>query len=184
MGMYTSIAHPKDGRELQIKTGSDECQNYKVGDEIPWSPDPYWPGDHIDGAYRSYSDNGYDDWVIIKNRIVQEVVVDEDDLSYSSLESEFNIQPPPRSLWSDEAWERYDKIKRETHKEFEDHIKAIEKNKDRPVTTMEHLGAAMAFPLTRTLNFVSLADKILNVQPLTAPKGVSDALEEKTQKKK
>ena len=102
--MYTSVDHPDDGRELQIKTGSDLCNRYKLGDKLPWKPDPYWPGYHIDGAYASYGIKGVDDWVIIKDCTIVAVEARGCGLESSQLEHKYGIEPPDPSLWKPEDW--------------------------------------------------------------------------------
>ena len=68
MGMFTSIIHPVDGRELQIKCGHDSCETYHVGDGVGQYVIEGWPGEGylLDDVYDSYDD----DWVIIKDGIV------------------------------------------------------------------------------------------------------------------
>lgn len=72
MGMFTTIIHPDDGRELQIKCGWDQCETYKIGDSVKWHVIESCPGQGylLDGIYSSYSKNGDDDWVVIKNHII------------------------------------------------------------------------------------------------------------------
>lgn len=105
MGMFTSIVHPDDLRELQIKTGWDYCDTYRVGDMIPWTPDPVDPGTHIDGAYVSYSDKGPDDWVIIKGGRIIAVEPRHEDDTWQALEAKHGIQPPDPALWTEQQWQ-------------------------------------------------------------------------------
>lgn len=100
MGMFTSIMH--EGEELQIKTGYDQCEYYKLGDVIPWTPDPYWPGSDIDGIHESYTLKGRGPWVIIQNSFV--VAIEPVEMLYEDLAAKYDIQPPARYLWTEEQW--------------------------------------------------------------------------------
>ncbi len=68
MGNFTRIIHPTDGRELQIKLGkADQCDTYKVGDRIVSL--------HVkDGVYASLSMGGVDDFVLIRENVVETVL--------------------------------------------------------------------------------------------------------------
>jgi hypothetical protein len=104
MGMFTSIDHPDDGRELQIKTGQDQCRRYKIGDTIPWTPNPYYPGEHIDGAHDSWGTKGQDCWVIIKGCVVVAVEPFTGNDDPKRLEEKYGITPPDPALWTPEQW--------------------------------------------------------------------------------
>jgi hypothetical protein len=106
--MFTRITHPTDGRELQIKTGMDDLETYKVGDPVDWHIDERNPGygKLFDGVYNSYSDLGEDDWVVIKGHHVIEVL-DIKSLRYTSLkdaEQAFDIVPFERGWWGEDLW--------------------------------------------------------------------------------
>lgn len=106
MGVSTQLSH--DGQIYQFKTGWDDLKTYKVGDTIPWEPDPRHPGQHIDGVYLACDGNGDDRlWVVIKEcqivAVVSRVPVDWPGYA-NQLRAAFNIRPPPRELWSDLAW--------------------------------------------------------------------------------
>lgn len=111
MGSYTTIIHPSDGRELQIKTGGDVCDVYHLGDTVKWEVyhDLGGEGTLLDGVYPSYSDLGEDDWVVIKNHKIHSVA-SKNEKSLGELLEEFEITSPDPSLWSVEAWIKKDKI--------------------------------------------------------------------------
>jgi hypothetical protein len=110
MGVFTSVWHPEDGRELQIKTGDDVCECYKVGDAVEWATSPHTGGygTLLDGAYASYSDRGEDDWVIIKDHCIHAVVPCSEQVTEAVLREQFDIEEPDPGLWSLEAWIRRD----------------------------------------------------------------------------
>ena len=72
MGMFTSVVHPDDGRELQIKCGTDDCERYHVGDTVNWFIRKERPksGKLVDGVYQAYDD----DFVVIKDHKIVAVV--------------------------------------------------------------------------------------------------------------
>ena len=105
MGMFSTVTH--DGKDIQFKTGWDDCIDYVVGDKIDWAPDPHSPGDHIDGVYSGcYGIHSPDCWVIIKGCVIVAVEppVDLDD--YARLYKQYGIKKPSRTLWSREAWKK------------------------------------------------------------------------------
>ena len=106
MGMFTRIVHPVDGRELQIKTGDDDLETYSVGDKVAWHFDPRYPGAGtlLDGAYDSCSSKGEDDWVLIRDHHVLCVVPLTKGLTYTGLESEYDIEPFRREWWTEAQW--------------------------------------------------------------------------------
>ena len=112
MGVYTSVLHPDDGGELQIKTGNDICRTYNLGDEVHWSVSPLVGGQGtlLDGAYRSYSDRGWDDVVVIKNHRIYAVVPVESPVDLQEIRDEYEVEDPDPSLWSMEAWQLRDQL--------------------------------------------------------------------------
>ena len=103
MGMFTQLSH--NGEIYQFKTGWDDLVVYQVGDTIPWEPDPRYPGEHIDGAYPACDDTGKDAlWVIIKGGQIFNVCPQQDGDTQAKMRELYDIQPPPRELWSDLAW--------------------------------------------------------------------------------
>ena len=116
MGMFTTIIH--EGKEYQFKHGWDDCDTYQVGDKIEWTPDPRYPGIHIDGVYDSIvCDHDYSQgpWVIIKDCVIVAVepFVGPD---YQYLVQKYGITKPDHKLWSKEAW----KAKHKREKEVEE----------------------------------------------------------------
>jgi hypothetical protein len=111
MGMFTSITHPQDGRELQIKCGYDNMETYKVGDPVDWEiwPDKPGTGKLLDGAYDSYS-NGPDDWVIIKDHRVFAIVSRDSDLGKTGetgLTMFYGLVQFEASWWTPSAWNKH-----------------------------------------------------------------------------
>jgi hypothetical protein len=104
MGMFTTILH--DDNDIQIKIGWDACGVYKIGDRIEWSPDPGYPGGHIDGVHDSYDSKHLHPWIVIKDCVV--VAVEprsqsgEDDVK--RLEAQYGIKEPDPALWTAEQW--------------------------------------------------------------------------------
>jgi hypothetical protein len=161
MGVYTTIIHPQDGRELQIKTGDDLCDVYHVGDAVLWSfrKDRAGWGTLLDGAYASYSDHGPDDWVVIKDHRVHAVVPQGQDVYEASLMQQYDIPFEDHELWSDEDWEKVYRRRAERKaaaRAFDESIKHLPPKKQ------------MALKLIRPLmgrRFAHL-DQILKVTPL------------------
>lgn len=162
MGMFTSVLHPKDGRELQIKSGFDDCDTYKLGDTVDWFVSSYpFSGKLFDGVYSSYSDLGPDDWVIIKNHVV--VAVEDKELDYDKLYEKYGIQEPPRDLWSAEALETYDKHQAELEARRVDFKKRCEGKSSREIMVMALVEGLRGF---RRLDYTSVARKIFVVEPM------------------
>jgi len=159
--MFTTIIHPDDGRELQIKCGEDMCETYRVGDIVPWFVIKDWPesGYLLDDVYSSYSNNGDNDWVIIKDHVV--LAVESKDESYGYLYDKYKIQKPARELWSEEAWIKYEEFKAELqkdHDEFEDSIKHL--------SAKEQAIQFFIRPLTRNYNYAEIAKSVFKIEPL------------------
>jgi hypothetical protein len=112
MGMFTTIIDPTGcGRELQIKCGYDDCDTYHVGDTVDWKiwPDKPGVGKLLDGVYESYSDRGVDDWVVIREHRIRELVPRDSLLGQvgeSGLLNYFKIEPFERRWWTEAAWVR------------------------------------------------------------------------------
>ena len=171
--MYTSIRHPEDGRELQIKTGDDSCEWYNVGDEVDWYPCRFvgGVGTLLDGAYPSYSDRGWDDWVIIKDHRVHAVVPHREGsdavvphregTSQASLREEFEIEETDPSLWSVEAWRTRDAIKANSDR-FQASIQGLPLEKK--------FGLLMARDASRRRQMYQAVKDAFVVEPLPLPK--------------
>lgn len=115
MGMFTTVIHPDDGRELQINTWLDKLGIYEVGDSVDWYIDEACPreGRLLDGVYASYSDRGPDDWVVIKDHKIHAVAprtIDQGD-EYQDLMNLYEVHELPDSAWPDEAWEKMREIR-------------------------------------------------------------------------
>lgn len=155
--MYTSIIHP-DGRELQIKCGMDECQIYKVGDDVGSYVDPDWPGQGylLDNVYDSYSNHGEDDWVVISGGKV--VAIEPKELEYSDIRVKYNIETPKRELWSEEAWAIYEDKNARHDAEWRQALVEADGNP---------LLAHLALRSKHRINYSTIAHEITTVTPMT-----------------
>ena len=162
MGMFTSIIHPKDGRELQIKAGNDACETYHVGDKVSFliNKDTYLSGGLFDGVYGSTSSKpGRDDWVIIKNHKIIKVCSHR--FTYKYLIKKYKIKSPKRSLWPKEVYDRYVKIQKKLEKEdkkFEASIKHL--------SPRDKLGAYMGRSIRDMMSRQGIARRVLKLATL------------------
>ena len=111
MGCFTTIIHPEDGRELQIKTGDDDLDRYSLGDTVDWKvyEDNVWSSKLLDGVYESCSHvKGDDDFVVIKNHTVHAIVPREvgADLYVSYVAKTPGVPPTPMIRMTEEMWEQ------------------------------------------------------------------------------
>lgn len=161
MGMFTSIIHPKNGRELQIKTGDDLCEFYKVGDKVPFHvvKNIYGAGGIFDGIYSSYSDKGEDDWVIIKGHTV--VAVRSRRYKLETLIKQYAIRKPNKKLWNKTALKEYEKRNKKIQKESDSFLKSIKK-----LPFEQQMSALLARPLIRRLNYDSVIKKAFSVEAM------------------
>ena len=168
MGTYTSIKHPSDDRELQIKTGYDCCDWYAIGDRIPCHVvrEIYGCGGIFDGVYSSYSALGDDDWVIIKNHKV--LCCEPRVKNYKYLLRKYKIKKPSKSWWSKKAYAKHlaaEKVIREEHKKFR-----LELRKSK-LAPREKLGIILSYPLRKQLDMASVLRRALVVTDMyVAPK--------------
>jgi hypothetical protein len=108
MGMFSTVLY--EDKEIQFKTGYDDCFTYKVGDTIDWVPDPYRPGEDINGIHSGcYDVNGPDYWVVVKDCVI--VAVEPPGQSYGYLTTKYKIPKPNPKLWTKKQWK--DRAKRE-----------------------------------------------------------------------
>jgi hypothetical protein len=133
--MFTSVLHPLTGDEIQIKSGWDDCEWYKLGDTVDWRirPDRPLEGKLLDGAYEGESTYwDYEQkkivwtghcWVVIKNHVIVAVEAmemsppelrDRDGMfrggfyaQQAFIEKKHGVRPPSLDLWSMEAWAAY-----------------------------------------------------------------------------
>ena len=164
MGMFTSIEHPVDGREVQIKIGDDRLDNYKIGDVIDWWKPTRWNVDsHPDGIYNGacYPEKGA--YVIIKDLTIVKVEDLEEDTraQYDRLSDEFLISDPPRSLWKEEWWVEVEEMRRKNREEYEAFEKTLEGK-----SPEERLGAVFAYPLMRNMQNEGFARAALLPKPV------------------
>ena len=104
MGMFTTIVTEDDS--IQIKTGYDECEYYKIGEPIPWTPRRWSPGYSPDGVYDGWSEKGINNvWVIFKDcKPIAVEPMDGEENQYNHLLWKYKIQPPDPELWTDAEW--------------------------------------------------------------------------------
>ena len=157
--MFTTIIAPF-GKPCQIKTGWDNCDTYKIGDKIPWTPDPLYPGEHIDGIYLGFEKTDNDTVVVIKDCTVTAIFPRRwdrpTDIQIAMLKKEYGITPPDRSLWSEEAWakkEAHDKEIKERREEWD--------RKYAHYTPREKMAAAMGEYVKQKMSEPSMARRIL-----------------------
>lgn len=154
MGMFTTIIHPNDGRDLQIKTGWDSCDTYSVGDPVQCFLHREDPGRGTlqDGAYESFGADDWDDWVIIKDHKIHAIVPRGEDVHEGTLWKQFELQAPDRSNWTEEAWEEQRVRREEAEAEAAEFAARIAH-----LLPAERMGAHLA---------KKLANKIVTVKPL------------------
>ena len=108
MDQKTNIEHDKKTYQIELRDPAAGPPDaiYKMGDTIPWEPNPKTPGWGLDGVY----DLDGDGYLIIKDCKLMEIVpVDEDwgkwedETQSDHLERE-HATCYPRDLWSEEAW--------------------------------------------------------------------------------
>ncbi len=190
MGMFTSITHPVDGRELQIKCGNDSCNTYGVGEEVGQYPLPNYAGEGylLDGIYDSYSNLGDDDYVIIKDGIVAGVEPREATLDaviakraasdpnctpedytwrdvHGFLKAKWKVEDPPRSLWKEEVWARREKAEREVQEDWDQFHETI-KDKSPEEQAKLSLFRLITKTVGRRMNYSEIARKCFTVEPL------------------
>lgn len=174
MGCYTSVVHPEDGRELQIKCGHDRCMCYKLGDNVGQyvCKDRPKHGYLLDDVYDSYSSRGEDDWVIIKDGVIAAVeprAFEEDGsfnwgAQYDALREKYQIKEYPDNLWTEEGWERacgrsrveaeFEKLKKETAGK----------------SLAESLGTVMCYQLRKRTDWSSTVRGAFQVEPFLQEK--------------
>jgi hypothetical protein len=163
MGLFTSIIHPEDGRELQIKSGYDDCETYKLNDTVEWFVNSDYPrsGKLLDDVYDSWSDKGQDDWVVIKNHKVHAVVPYDPERGYDDyhdIREKFQIKDLPDSEWSEEGWKRKRELEARLEKENEDFQKVLDE-----FPPKQRFALALARPLMRQLNWDSISRTIFKI---------------------
>jgi hypothetical protein len=165
MGLFTSVIHPDDGRELQIKSGIDDCETYHVGDEVHWFVDRQFPrrGKLLDDVYDSFSGRGPDDWVVIKDHKIHAVVPRTENgyADYQSLREQFGIEDLPDSEWTEEGWKWKREREEKCRKENEEFRKSIAH-----LPPKEQLALCLARPLSKQLGYAGIARRILKIDPL------------------
>jgi len=151
--MFSTVVY--DGKEFQFKTGYDDCDTFRVGETIAWTPDPFWPGSHIDGVHSACHDIRQPDWwVIVKDCVIVAVEppVDLDD--YKRLYEKYGITKPDPRLWTKEQW----KAKRKREKKAKADYKAWAKvHGDNPIVYYVHC----------KMNEKSIIDQILPARKVT-----------------
>ena len=159
--MFTTIIHPKDGRELQIKTGSDACETYRIGDRVEFyiNKNIFGSGGIFDGVYDSFSDKGVDDWIIIKDRKI--IAVRSKSNKYEKLIKQYKIRKPSRRLWTDRAYKKHliqqKKLEIE-NKKFDESIKNLSPH--------EKFAAVFARPIMERMNYKGIMRRVFNIKPM------------------
>lgn len=171
--MFTRIIHPKTGEEIQIKTGDDFLNTYRIGDKVERyiNPNYFDSGCCFDGCYYGHGNNK-DYLVIIKNEIVSDIIdTDEENFpdlykKYSELNpykipySEYTLKAIVKHFISEIKWklihlkERYKNNK--FHKEL---IKEYGKDEG----DKRFMGYIFAKPLRQKLDYGGMCSKFVTV---------------------
>lgn len=196
MGMFTSVYVPYIGAgevEVQFKCGEDMCEKYRVGDMVEWRVDKdyYMQGKLLDDIYDGFSldeeldlsggkiktkNVGRHWWVVISDHKIVEVVLKifqgNDDSEYNSdynykqyleLKEKWNVKKWDENWWTKEAKEKYLKLEAEYEKEreeWENKVGYVDKTPEEKflLNTMRLV--------SRRVNYVELAKKMVQVEPL------------------
>jgi len=110
MGVFTTVLH--NGQELQFKHGWDNCDTYSVGDKIDWTPDPRYPGEHIDGVYKAHEDSQ----VVVKDCVI--VAIEPADADLAEIVARYKIKKPSHKLWTKAQWKAKHKREAEHAAEY------------------------------------------------------------------
>lgn len=120
MAMFSTVV--VDGKQIQFKTGGDDCDTYQVGDVVKWwvDKDIAYRGGLLDGIYPGESGewrkNMQSWWVCIKDHRIVEVAewLRSDDESephiqqYEDLLAKHSLsREHPKDLWTEAAWAKY-----------------------------------------------------------------------------
>ena len=160
MGMYTSIIHPKYSRELQIKTGFDDCERYHIGDTVRFyvNKDIFGYGGIFDGVYDSMSNKGDDDWVIIKDHKIIAIRSRKRN-KYQDLIKQYKIKKPSKKLWTERAYQKH-KIQqakfREENRKFNASIKHLPPN--------ERFAAILGRPIKEMMKRQGFARRVFKLK--------------------
>ena len=158
MGLFTSIIKP-NGVEIQIKTGFDSCDTYKLGDTVDYliNKDLFMYGGIFDGVYDSTYDGVRDVWVVIKDHKI--IALRSERYHYQTLINQYKIKKPNKLLWTKKA--------REEHKEQQRLLRAEERkfeNSIKHLSFKEKLSACFVRPFEYMLNREGFARKVLKVE--------------------
>ena len=175
MGMFTTIVD-ENNKEYQIKCGMDNCETYKIGDNVGQYPSKDWAGAGylLDDVYYAHADDHcFHYYVIIKDGVVKAVeamalsVDDDGNDAYSVLKKKYDVQDPPRTLWSEELWEEKRKAEERSQKEFEDYKGSVGYDS---LSKEEQMGVVLSYPIKRALKMESISRKVLGVEQLSVLK--------------
>lgn len=120
MGMFTTILlEGEDKGEVQIKTGFDYCDTYKVGDTIDFDPSYWGPGAWIDGAHFGLHQDGRLVIVAIKDKTIVAVETDPDVGHKEIIEKYGILTKAPRVLWSEDEWAEKERRDAEAIKRYQ-----------------------------------------------------------------
>jgi hypothetical protein len=144
MGLFSRL-HLDDGRVFQFKTGFDPWTdyNYKITDKIKWEPDNRWPGCHIDGVVEGWDEgDGPGILIAIKDCTIVGIVEPSKDVTTDDaremMVQRYNITPPPRELWPEEAWEAKRQQQEKIEREYREWCEKKGKDPDDPASRMNY----------------------------------------------
>lgn len=166
MGVYTSIID-EDGIEIQIKTGNDWCDTYKIGDVVKWKifPDYYMQSVLLDGVYWGCGwPESEPRWVVIKNHRVLGTYSCEE-FEHDELAEKYAIEPPDPSWWTEEARERHEKMRARSREEFDKFEASIAH-----LPAEERLGKVLTYPIRHMLDYQSVLRNAFVVETIEKEK--------------
>jgi len=158
MGMFTEVVHPETGQNIQIKTGDDDLDVYRVGDPVKWFVSHDYVGSYclLDGVYGEGREIGHGPYVVIKDHHVLAVVDAEDAESVRDRFGVRDVDPYQPEFYTDMAWAKYlDRqalLLRETE-EFQASIAHL--------TIGEQLAEHLVRPLKTSINFQEVGRQLL-----------------------
>ena len=175
MGMFTRFVHPKDGREIQVKTYLDDLEEYRVGDLVNWEIWPESPGigKLLDGVHDGLSYIGEekaDCYVVLWHHRYVGVIERGEQVLAEQLEK--IIPEYERSWWLESAW-----VKKEIHElelgiEFKqerlDFLKSLSGKSEEEIQEayVKWMEKVMCAPIEKMLGWEDMARQLFKVQPL------------------
>lgn len=126
MGMFSTLI--VDGKEIQFKTGYDNCDVFYIGDAVPFEIIADRAGE-VKFADGVYDDNECEFWVVIKGHRIRDVVPMKADKSgYAEIMARYEIPHEyPREWWTEAAWEEKRKLVEKVEQQNQARMEAYRK---------------------------------------------------------